>query len=95
MILTPRQLQAKMELHWLDHFSVGLETVGDPAMMYHYDQTIRANALGNFATLLNAVAQEPAMLSGCRNNYNSGRSPNENFGREVMQLYSTGIFSST
>ncbi len=90
MILTPRQLQAKMELHWLDHFAVGLQSVGDPAVMYHYDQTIRANALGNFATLLNAVSQEGAMLIWLSNNFNAGAVPNENFAREVMQLYSFG-----
>ncbi|MEJ0049014.1 MAG: DUF1800 family protein, partial [Rhodospirillales bacterium] len=93
MILTPRQLQAKLELHWLDHFSVGLENVGDPALMYHYDQAIRANALGNFATLLTAVAQEGAMLIWLNNNYNAGSEPNENFAREVMQLYSMGIYT--
>jgi uncharacterized protein (DUF1800 family) len=92
MILTPRQLQAKMELHWLDHFSVGMATVGDPAVMYHYDQTIRANALGNFATLLEAVGNEPAMLIWLSNNYNSCPVPNENFAREAQQLYSTGIY---
>jgi len=92
MILTPRQLQAKLELHWLDHFAVGLQTVGDPAVMYHYDQTIRANALGNFATLLEAIANEPAMMIWLSNNYNYCPSPNENFARESMQLYSTGIY---
>jgi hypothetical protein len=91
MVLTQRQLQAKLELHWLDHFAVSLAKVGDPAIMYHYDQTVRANALGNFATLLTAVAQEPAMLYWLDNNYNSGSSPNENFAREVMQLYSMGL----
>jgi len=92
MILTQRQLQAKMELHWLDHFSVGLETVNDPAVMYHYDQTIRANALGNFATLLAAVANEPAMMIWLSNNYNWCPVPNENFAREAMQLFSTGLY---
>ncbi len=92
MILTPRQLQAKLELHWLDHFSVGLESVGDPAIMYHYDQVVRANALGNFATLLCAVANEPAMLIWLDNNWNVGPVANENFARESMQLYSTGLY---
>jgi uncharacterized protein (DUF1800 family) len=90
MILTRRQLQAKMELHWLDHFSVSIDKVGDPAIMYHYNMTVRANALGNFATLLAAVANEPAMLIWLDNNWNVGPVANENFGRESMQLYSTG-----
>ena len=91
MMLTPRQLQAKLELHWLDHFAVGLGKVGDPAMMYHYDQTVRSNALGNFATLLTAVAKEPAMLIWLDNNNNAGAMANENFARECMQLYSMGL----
>ena len=48
LVLTPRQLQAKMELHWLDHFAVGLGKVGDPAVMYHYDQTLRSLGPGQF-----------------------------------------------
>ena len=92
LLLTPRQLQAKLELHWLNHFSVSLGSVFDPAIMAHYEQTVRANALGNFATLLGAVAQEPAMLYWLNNNNNVGTMPNENFAREVMQLYSTGIY---
>jgi uncharacterized protein (DUF1800 family) len=92
MVLTPRQLQAKLELHWLDHFAVGLEKVGDPAVMYHYDQTIRANALGNFTTLITLVAEEAAMLEWLDNNWNVGPVANENFARECMQLYSTGLY---
>jgi uncharacterized protein (DUF1800 family) len=91
LLLTPRQLQAKLELHWLDHFAVGLEKVGDPAVMYHYDQTLRANALGNFTTLMIAVAREPAMLEWLDNNWNVGPVANENFARECMQLYTMGL----
>ena len=92
MVLTPRQLQAKLELHWLDHFAVGLEKVGDPAVMYHYDQIIRANALGNFTTLITQVAEEAAMLEWLDNNWNVGPVANENFARECMQLYSMGLY---
>ena len=92
MILSKRELQAKMELQWLDHFAVGLQSVGDPAIMYHYDQTVRADALGNFGQLLADVSLEPAMLYWLSNNGNSGSKPNENFAREVMQLYSIGLY---
>ena len=91
MVLTPRQLQAKLELHWLDHFAVGTGKIGDPAVMYHYDQTIRANALGNFTALVTAVAQEAAMLVWLDNNGNAGPVANENFARESMQLYTMGL----
>ena len=92
MVFTPCQLLAKMELHWLDHFAVGLQTVGDPALMYHYEQTIRADALGNFAKLVSDVSQEPAMLIWLSNNNNSGPVANENFARELMQLYTLGLY---
>jgi uncharacterized protein (DUF1800 family) len=92
MVLTPRQLQAKLELHWLDHFAVGLEKIGDPAIQYHYDQAIRANALGNFTTLMTAIAQEPAMLIWLDNNWNVGPVANENFSRECQQLYTGGLY---
>ena len=92
MVLTPRQLQAKLELHWLDHFAVGLQKVGDPAIQYHYDQAIRANALGNFTTLVTAVAQEAAMLIWLDNNWNVGPVANENFSRECQQLYTGGLY---
>jgi uncharacterized protein (DUF1800 family) len=92
MVLTPRQLQAKLELHWLDHFAVGLEKVGDPAIQYHYDQAVRANALGNFTTLVTAVAQEAAMLVWLDNNWNVGPVANENWARECMQLYTMGLY---
>jgi uncharacterized protein (DUF1800 family) len=92
-VLTQWQLQAKVELHWLDHFSVSLNGVGNPAMMDHYIKTIRANALGNFATLLTAVSEESAMMYWLSNNGNTPPKPNENFGRELMQLYSTGEYT--
>ncbi len=92
LVLTPRQLQAKLELQWLDHFAVGAQTVNDPAIMYHYDQVARANALGNFTTLVTAIAQEPAMLLWLNNNNNMGPVANENFARELLQLYTMGLY---
>lgn len=89
---TKRQVQAKLELHWLDHFSVSLDKVGDPAQMWHYDNTIRANALGNFTTLTSAVAQEAAMMVWLDNNGNVGPVANENYARESMQLFIMGPF---
>ena len=92
-ILTKRQAQAKLELHWLDHFSVGIDKVGDPAVMANYDLTIRRNALGNFITLATAVATSPAMLEWLDNNGNIGPVANENFARECMQLFIMGPYA--
>jgi uncharacterized protein (DUF1800 family) len=91
---TQWQLREKVTLHWLEHFAVSYATVGQPADMEHYIQTVRADALGNFAKLIADVSKEPAMmlwLNNANNGYNPNVLPNENFGREVMQLYTIGI----
>jgi uncharacterized protein (DUF1800 family)/uncharacterized protein (DUF1501 family) len=88
------QLREKITLHWLEHFAVSEATVGQSADMEHYIQTIRADALGNFAKLLADVSKEPAVmiyLNNANNGYNPNIPPNENFGREIMQLYSLGV----
>ena len=90
-LLTQRQLQAKLELHWLEHFSINSSQI-DPPSMYNYDQIVRANALGNFATLVAQVAQTPAMLWWLNNNGNEANGPNVNFARELMQLFTIGLW---
>ena len=90
-MFTNRQIQAKMELHWLEHFSVNTSNI-DPPNMYNYDQIVRANALGNFATLVSQVATTPAMLEWLNNDGNQAKGPNVNWARELMQLYTTGVW---
>jgi uncharacterized protein (DUF1800 family) len=94
-VSSQRQLLEKMTLHWLEHFAVSEDKVNDIGAMAHYEDTVRADALGNFAQLVTDVSQEPAMLYWLDNNYNNGSNPgasppNENFGRELMQLYTIG-----
>lgn len=91
-IHSERQLQEKLVLHWMEHFSVGVSKVGDWALMGRYEDTIRKQALGNFKTLLLAVSKEPAMLLWLDNSGNDGSQgkPNENFARELLQLYVMG-----
>jgi uncharacterized protein (DUF1800 family) len=88
-MLTNRQIQAKMEMHWLEHFSINTSNI-DPPNMYNYDQVVRANALGNFATLVSQVATTPAMLQWLNNDGNQAKGPNVNWARELMQLFTTG-----
>jgi len=90
-LLTNRQIQAKMELHWLEHFSINTSNL-DPPNMYNYDQAVRKNALGNFAKLVSDVAVTPAMLQWLNNDGNKAKGPNVNWARELMQLYTTGVF---
>ena len=91
---TKWQLREKLTLHWLEHFAVSYATVNQSADMEHYIQTVRADALGNYAKLIADVAKEPAMmiwLNNANNAYSPNALPNENFGREVMQLYTIGL----
>jgi uncharacterized protein (DUF1800 family) len=88
-LLTSRQLQAKLELHWLEHFSVN-NSAFDPPSMYNYDGIVRANALGNFAQLVSQVATTPTMLWWLNNDGNQAKGPNVNWARELMQLYTIG-----
>lgn len=91
-IHSERQLQEKLVLHWMEHFSVGVSKVGDWALMGRYEDTVRAHAVGNFKTLLMAVSKDPAMLIWLDNSDNDGSQgkPNENFARELLQLYVMG-----
>jgi uncharacterized protein (DUF1800 family) len=91
---TQWQLREKLTLHWLEHFAVSEATVNQSGDMEHYIETVRADALGNFAKLIADVSKEPAMmiwLSNANNGYNPNTPPNENFGREIMQLYTLGV----
>ncbi len=81
-----RQLLEKVVEFWCDHFSVYSDKAGS-AMMSHVRDAIRANALGNFRTLLRAVVGSPGMLWYLDNVYNYGDNPNINFAREILELH--------
>ncbi len=94
MIASPRSLQEKMTLFWHGHFTSkdgGMQ--GD--LMYRQNQLFRANALGNFRTLTLAVSRDPEMLRYLNGNQNYKAHPNENYGRELMELYTCGIGNYT
>jgi hypothetical protein len=89
---TNLQLRAKLELHWLDHFSVVGNSTSEWPDMLIYEALVRQNALGNFQTLLTDVSETPAELEALSNNKNIGSNPNSppnvNFARELMQIFS-------
>ncbi len=80
-------LREKMALFWHGHL---VSRSLNPAFSQSYLNTLRANALGNFGDLLLAVSQEPSMLQFLNNKQNKKRSPNENFARELMELFTLG-----
>ncbi|HEX6510072.1 MAG TPA: DUF1800 domain-containing protein, partial [Chloroflexota bacterium] len=90
MLTTQRPLQEKLTLFWHGHFATALSKVASPAHMYAQNQTFRANALGRFDDLLTAVYKDPAMLIWLDGQRNISTAPNENWGREVMELFTVG-----
>lgn len=95
MVATQRPLQEKMTLFWHDHFATSGEKVQGGPLMYAQNEILRRNATGNFRTMLMEVSQDPAMLFWLDNQYNVKGHPNENFAREVMELFTLGIGNYT
>ncbi len=81
------QLREKMSLFWHGHFACRVINSFFQQEMLH---TIRTNALGNFGELLKAISKSPSMLQFLNNQQNKKSSPNENFAREVMELFTMG-----
>lgn len=87
MVFSEDQLREKMAFFWHGHFATRTNNSA-----YHLQllNTIREKALGNFGDLLIAVSQSPAMLQFLNNQQNKKDHPNENFAREVMELFTLG-----
>jgi uncharacterized protein (DUF1800 family) len=80
-------LREKMTLFWHGHFACRSR---QPLFDQQLNNTMRQNALGKFGNLLLAVSKSPAMLQFLNNQQNKKNSPNENFAREVMELFTLG-----
>ncbi len=91
MLVTRRPLEEKMTLFWHGHFATSEEKVRDYRKMQRQNELLRTHATGNFRTLLIAVAQDPAMLAYLDAGVNVKGAPNENFAREIMELFSMGV----
>jgi len=92
----PRPMQEKMTLFWHGHFtSSWFDGIGRSDHMTHQNQLYRTQALGNFRTLTHAMALEPAMLVYLNNADNRKEAPNQNFARELMELFTLGVGNYT
>jgi len=89
MMITTRPLQEKMTLFWHGHFATALEKSGP--FMLQQNQLFRKMALSNFDALLKAVNQDVAMLLWLDGAENRKGKPNENFARELMELFTLGL----
>lgn len=90
LLYTPNQLLEKMTLFWHGHFATGAEKVQDAEMMWRQNELLRNSALGQFEPLVQAIARDPAMLVYLDSTSNRKAHPNENFARELMELFCLG-----
>ncbi len=90
MITTDQPLVERMTLFWHGHFTSSLMKVRYPPSLFRQNALFRREALGNYATLLKAVARDPAMLIYLDGTQSAARQPNENFARELLELFTLG-----
>lgn len=95
MLYTQRPLEEKMTLFWHNHFATANSKVANALLMQQQIQLFRDTAMGNFETLLQNVTRDPAMLIWLDNAQNRKNAPNENYAREVMELFTVGIGNYT
>jgi uncharacterized protein (DUF1800 family) len=85
-----RSIQEKMVLFWHHHFSVQQQEVENAQFLYRHHNLLRSNMLGNFKTLVKEVTIDPAMLIHLNNYLNSKQAPDENYAREMQELFTIG-----
>jgi uncharacterized protein DUF1800 len=90
MVRTTTPLVERMTLVWHDWFATSNDGVGSQQLMLAQNQLFRANALGSFENLLLAVTHDPAMLLWLNGTENNKDAPNENYAREMMELFTLG-----
>jgi uncharacterized protein (DUF1800 family) len=83
-------IREKLTLFWTDHFVTQITTVNDPRYSYRYNALLRHNVLGNFQSMANAITQDGAMLIYLNGTNNVKTGPDENYGRELQELFTIG-----
>lgn len=91
MVHAGPRLTETMTHFWHDHFATSMEKVFYPQSMYVQNRLLRQQALGNFKELTLAVSLDPAMLLWLDNQYNYEGYLNENFARELLELFTLGV----
>ncbi len=95
MVVGKAPLREKMSLFLHGHFATSYRDVKNSYHMYLQNETLRRHALGNFKELVTAVSKDPAMLRYLNNNQNRRGRPNENYARELMELFTLGVGNYT
>src|SRR5215213_4963316 len=95
MVHTARPLQEKMTLFWHGHLTSALRKVKDPTLLWTQNELLRANALGNYGEILRAISRDAAMIRWLDLQTNRKGAPNENYARELMELFTLGVGNYT
>jgi uncharacterized protein (DUF1800 family) len=95
MRFSANPLVEKLSLFWHNHFATSQVKVNSVPYMLAQNESIRANAVGDFKTLLHGLSRDTAMLIWLDSNANRKRHPNENFAREIMELFALGVGNYT
>jgi len=84
-------LTEKMTWFWHGHWATSIQKVDYPLPMFRQNKTLRANALGNFATMTKAMLNDGALQYWLDGQNSTVKAPNENLGRELMELFTLGV----
>lgn len=95
MTVSEAPLVEKMTLFWHDHFATSYRKVGEIQLLRKQNELFRSMALGSFRGLVLEIGQDPAMMLWLDSNSNKKGKPNENYAREVMELFTLGIGNYT
>ena len=90
LIHSPRPLEERLTLFWHDHFATGITKVEDAALMLKQNELIRSHALSRFTDLTTEISKDRAMLIWLDNHTSRREHPNQNFGRELLELFTLG-----
>ena len=85
-----KNIREKLSLFWSNHFGTEADTIGYGSMIYNHHQIFRNNCVGNFKQMVRLVTTDPAMLRYLNGYLNTKTAPDENYGRELQELYTVG-----
>jgi uncharacterized protein (DUF1800 family) len=91
----PQPLQEKLTLFWHGHFTSSAKDERQASLMWNQNELLRRNAAGNFRQFVREISRDPAMLDYLNNSQNRKAHPNENYARELMELFTLGIGNYT
>lgn len=90
MINQDRSIREKLTLFWANHFGTETNDIGNAHYIYNHHNLLRKNALGNFRQLIKAVTIDAGMLRYLNGYLNTAAAPDENYGRELQELFTLG-----